>query len=283
MKTIMLTSSNYIGNSQFRYDFRTPLRCPDEVSAVAISNIEFYNMSFNITSAYGNTTLTLAWRGKNCSIVFNDGYYSASDINSRIQAFCYLNLLYMTTSDGKIVYFLEVIENAPLYKIQLNIYTIPTAAQATSLGYSLPVGAVWTLPTTAETPTLTFNASFGKLIGQSAGTYPPTPQTTSYVHVSTFTPVFSPINSYIFSCSLINNPYGQLADHIATVALINGLGKIVQYFPPALIPHDIYGGIYYSMTITVYTQDYDLLPINDSDFNITVALLSPKEMKAMNK
>ena len=52
MKTIMLTSADYIGNSQFKMTFRTPLKSPDEISAVAVSNIEFYNMSYNITSSY---------------------------------------------------------------------------------------------------------------------------------------------------------------------------------------------------------------------------------------
>ena len=41
----MLTSANYIGNSTFQYYFRTTLKAPDDIAAVAISNIEFYNMS----------------------------------------------------------------------------------------------------------------------------------------------------------------------------------------------------------------------------------------------
>ena len=283
MKTIMLTSSNYIGNSTFKYYFRTTLKSPDDICAVAISNIEFYNMSYNITASNGNNFITLNWLGTDYSITFSDGYYSATDMNSQIQSFCYLNNLYVTSSDGKIGYFVEIVENAPLYKIQLNMYAIPTSTQATTLGYTLPTSATWTYPSTASTPQLTMNSYFGKLIGFYADTYPIISVSTSQSYVSTFTPTISPINSYIFTCSMINNPYGTLSDHIATVALTNSLGSIVQHTPAALIPHDIYGGQYQSFTITLYDQNYNLLQINDEEFNITLALISPKELKYMTK
>jgi hypothetical protein len=283
MKTIMLTSANYIGNSQFRYVLRQAIRAPDDIAAIAVSNIEFYNMSFNITSSYGNNYIQLTFRGTTYTITFSDGYYSASDINSRIQAYCYLNSLYMTASDGKIVYFVEVAENSVLYKIQLNVYAIPTTAQATTLGYTIPTAASWTAPTTAETPLVIINTSFGSLIGLPSGSYPSVTLSTSQNFTSTITPVISPINSYIFACNLIQNPYGTLSEHMCTVALTNSLGSIVQYNPPALIPNEICSGVYTSIVITLYDQSYNLLTINDNEFNITLALLSPLEVKAMLK
>jgi hypothetical protein len=283
MKTIMLTSTNYIGNSQFKYILRKPLIAPDDIAAVALVGADFYNMSYNIQSAYGNNFITLYFRGYSYMVSFPDGYYSASDINSKIQAFCYLNSLYMTASDGKIVYFVEILENSVLYKIQLNIYAIPTAAQATTLGYTIPSTAVWTLPIIAETPQVSLSSFFGALIGLPFGNYPTVESTTSVSFVSTITPVISPINSYIFACNLINNPYGVLPEHLATVALSNSLGSIVQYNAPAIIPNEIFSGIYVSITITLYDQSYNLLTINDNEFNITLALISPSELKAMLK
>ena len=283
MKTVTLTSANYIGNSQFKLNLRTPLKAPDDIAAIAVSNINFYNMSFNITSAYGNNSITLTFRGVSYIITFSNGYYSASEINAKIQAACYLNKLYMTSSTGDIVYFIEIVENATQYAIQLNMYAIPTAAQATTLGYSIPSGASWTSPTTSETPQLTINSSFGTLIGQSSGTYPSTISTTSQSFVSTFTPIISPINSYLFSCNLINNPYGALSDHLETVPLTAGLGEIVTYIPPAIIPHDIYSSTYSSIVITLYDQNYNLLTVNDNEFNISLALISPRELQSILK
>jgi hypothetical protein len=283
MKTIMLTSSNYVGNSTFKYYFRTTLKAPDDIAAVAISNIEFYNMSYNITSSVLNNYLELNWLGTIYLITFSDGYYSATDMNSQIQSFCYLNNLYVTSSDGKIGYFIEIVENAPLYKIQLNFYAIPTAAQATTLGYTLPTSALWTFPVIAATPQIIMNTNFGKLIGFYGDTYPSTSFSTSQSYVSAFSPVISPINSYIFTCSMINNPYGTLSDHIATVALTSSLGSIVKHTPPAIIPHEIFAGQYQSFTMTLYDQDYNLLQINDNEFNITLALISAKELKYLEK
>ena len=54
MKNFMLTSNNYIGNSTFKYYFRTTLISPDDIFAAAICNVEFYNMSYNITASYSN-------------------------------------------------------------------------------------------------------------------------------------------------------------------------------------------------------------------------------------
>ena len=85
MKTVTLTSANYIGNSQFKLNLRTPLKAPDDIAAIAVSNINFYNMSFNITSAYGNNSITLTFRGVSYIITFPDGYYSASEINAKFK------------------------------------------------------------------------------------------------------------------------------------------------------------------------------------------------------
>jgi hypothetical protein len=124
---------------------------------------------------------------------------------------------------------------------------------------------------------------FGALIGFSSGDYPIIPFSTSQSFVSTITPVISPINSYIFACNLINNPYGTLSDHLGTVALSSSLGSIVQYKAPAIIPNEIFSGVYQYILITLYDQNYNFLQINDNEFNITLALISPSELKQMLK
>lgn len=41
VKTVILTSANYVGNSTFKYSPLTPIRAPDDIAACAISSIEF--------------------------------------------------------------------------------------------------------------------------------------------------------------------------------------------------------------------------------------------------
>jgi hypothetical protein len=45
MKTVTLTSANYIGNSQFKLNLRTPLKAPHDIAAIAVSNIVYHLIS----------------------------------------------------------------------------------------------------------------------------------------------------------------------------------------------------------------------------------------------
>lgn len=196
VKSLLLNSSHYKGNSTFSIKLSSQLKAPDEVQAVSVSNISFYNSTFNITSSYGNNKIVLSWLGTNYNITFPDGYYSANDISSFIQDFCVKNTLYMIDSATlKYVYFLELVTNSVRYAIQVNIYPIPTSAQATTLGYTQPSGATWSFPATASTPQMVINSAFGSLIGQEAGTYPSSVQTTPQNILPTKTPVISPVDT----------------------------------------------------------------------------------------
>jgi hypothetical protein len=67
-------------------NLRTPLKAPDDVSHVSIVSCSIYNNTFNISSSYGNNTITISWLGTNYAYTFPDGYYSVSDLNSYVQA-----------------------------------------------------------------------------------------------------------------------------------------------------------------------------------------------------
>ena len=142
------------------------MKCPNGVSYISIVSCLIYNNTFNISSLYGNNTLSINWLGTTYNLTFSNGYYAASDINSYIKSYCYTNGLYMTTSTGNIVYFIECTVNAVRYAISLNLYYISTSANATTLLYLLSSTISWTFPTTNSTPQVTFNTVFGSLIGQ---------------------------------------------------------------------------------------------------------------------
>jgi hypothetical protein len=277
VKSIIVDSSNYVSGNTFIYNFKTELVAPRDVVAISVSNMSFYNSTFNITTNNNNNSLTLNWLGTTYTITFPSGYYSITNINSFIQAFCVTNNLYMTASSGN-VYFVELVTNSQRYAGQLNLYAIPTSSQATTFGYSLPSGASWSLPSTASTPQLTFNSSFGYLIGLSSGTYPTSVQTSTQSFISTFTPIISPVNSYTVCCSLINNPYSQPNNIICSAPLNASIGSLCSYQPANLVWHEIYGGRYTSMVITLYDQLNNILNINDNEFVIHLCLLSANDI-----
>jgi len=195
-------------------------------------------------------------------------------MNAYLQFYFATNNLYMTNSAGNYIYFAEITTNSQRYAIiSLNLYAIPTSSQATTLGYSQPSGASWTLPSsTASTPQLTFNTAFGTLIGLSSGTYPTSTQSTTQQFVSTTTPIISPVNSYTLTCDLLNNPYSTPNNIFFTAPLTSSLGSLVQITPPQLQFNEIYGGTYYSLTIKLYDQFMNVLNFQDTEFVITLAL-----------
>ena len=153
-KTIVINSSNYVQNSGNKYVYNFPQTSYFAAgSGIGVSNISIYNSIQNITQKRGNNVVTLLWLGTIYTFIFPDGYYSVSDINFFFQQQCILNGLYVTANSGADnVYFFELVVNSIRYSTSLNFYSIPTDAQATSLGYTKPANATWSYPVSAQTP-----------------------------------------------------------------------------------------------------------------------------------
>lgn len=279
MKTIILNSSNYVAGSQNQFQYTFPVSTKFPVgSQVAVASLAIYNSTFNIQASRGNNTITISWLGTLYSLTFSDGYYAASDINYAIQYFCIQNNLYMTASSGSTnVYFVEIVQNAVRYSLQLNCYAIPTVAQATALGYALPAGASWSLPATAATPLVSFNAVFGALIGQPQGTFPTVAQATNYSIISTITPIISPVNSYILTCSLINSNLSIPSDVFYTIPLSAALGGLVSANPSQFTFNNIADNVYNNFTIKFYDQLFNKLQMNDIEIVLALVIREPTE------
>jgi hypothetical protein len=143
MRNLISTNNYYISGNTFTSTFRIQLKAPEDVDAIAVSSISFYNSTFNITSSYSNNTLTLNWLGTNYTISFSNGYYSATDMNAYLQFYGATNNQYMTNCARNYIYFVEITNHSQHYSMSFNLYAIPTSSQATSLGYSQPNNASW--------------------------------------------------------------------------------------------------------------------------------------------
>ena len=205
-KIVVLNSSDYTANSGNTYTYSLPQTYKSQVGdQIGVSSVSMYNSTFNITASRGNNTIQLIWNaGTTTTYTFTipDGYYSVSDLNYFLQQQMILNNLYCTTNGGtQNVYFAELQINSVRYSVSLNLYYLPTSANATTLGYSIPAGATWTFPVSNKTPQLTINSAFGNLIGQNAGSYPSAVSASNVQFISTKTPVISPVDSYILTCN----------------------------------------------------------------------------------
>ena len=286
MKTIIINSSNYVQGSGNQYSIAFPGNGVKFNSGdkIAVAGIAVYNSTFNITTARGNNKFSVIWNAATpvtYTFTFPDGYYSASDMNAFIQQQCILNGLYMTTNNGSTyVYFVEITTNAVRYAISLNVYPIPTAAQATTLGYSLPSGATWSPPTAAQCPQVVINAAFGALIGQPALTIPSTISSAAVQTISSITPVISPVDSYILCCNLLNSRLTIPVDVLYSLPISVSLGQLLSVNPSQFLFNDIDPNTYSQITISFYDQLFNKLLMNDRDVVITLAIMYATEGKS---
>jgi len=194
-------------------------------------SISIYHSFGNVSQTYGNNSLSIYWPNNSTyyTMTLADGGYTVPDINYAIQQFCVVNGLYMMDSTGKNVYFVECVTNSNRYAVQLNFYTIPTTSQASSLGYTLPSSASWSLSASSSlTPTITFSSAFGKLFGFGGGTYPAASPLTSNVQlVSPMTPDIATVNSLIFRSNIIQTQYNIPNDVLYSIPLSVSYGSMI--------------------------------------------------------
>lgn len=142
--TIMIRSSHFDGKNKFEYKFPTPIDLTGK--EIALQGFSFYNTFFNISSALGNnkiqfkfpiyTTSSNAYTMVTFTCTVADGYYDYSDLNFALQQY-FINAklcLYNATSKTY-TYFVQVIANTTNNTVNILTYYLPSAVQATALGY----------------------------------------------------------------------------------------------------------------------------------------------------
>ena len=118
-RTLVINSSNYVINSNNKFVYRFPNTVIFEAgSSIGLSGISIYNSTFNVERSRGNNVIQIMWLGVTHTIVIEDGYYTEPDLNFKIQQYCILNNLYMTTNQGtNIIYFVEIVMNSVRYSV----------------------------------------------------------------------------------------------------------------------------------------------------------------------
>jgi hypothetical protein len=273
-KTIVINSSNYVIGSGNRFEYRLPQTSYFPAgSGIGVSNIAIYNSIQNINEKRGNNLLTLNWLGTEYTFKIENGYYSVSDLNHYLQNQCILNGLYLTKNSGADnIYFIELVINSIRYSTSLNLYTIPTQEEASSLGYTKPSNATWSYPVSQETPSITFGQQFGNLIGQTFGTFPPTLQSSNIQYLSTQTPVISPVDSLILTCNLINSKYSIPSNILFTVPISSALGSLIQVNISSIVYNTILPQNFSSISITIYDQLFNAVELQDTEMTLTLVI-----------
>lgn len=260
---ILMNSSNHIGNSTFRYQLPASGVTLTNDDEVALVNLNIYFSWRNITSDYGNNKVTLTFGASVFDVTFPNGNYSVEDINTYLYWFMKKNGLSTSTTDvsGVLldVYFIKLIINPTEYKIQL--LADPTTG---------------VIPGTPNTPQITFNAAFGKLIGFNAGTYPQTPQPTKYEVLSNSNIVsqISPVESILVRTNLISNGSFSIAPDLLSIftAGTSKYGSLIEVAPNDLLWVNTRSGLYNYFDIKFVDNNFNNLQMLDFDLTIMLML-----------
>jgi len=274
MPTIILNSKNIVNspiNNKLQYLFQNggvSMRNND----IALAQFSLYYSWFNINQPlYNNNTCSYIWVDNTVvNITIPNGYYTAQTLNAYIESVMVSNKHYLINNiTGDFVYYIQLQENATFYSIQLNCYAVPTTLGTT---YSFPVGATWSLPLTPTTPQFVVNATsnFGLLIGFNAGSFPPTPQSSTYSVISQFAPEIQPISSLNLICSMINNPFSVNRTLYSCGIPAVQFGQQITITPPNFLYNKIADGQYQNFTIEILDQNDQPIQIIDNQIVIVL-------------
>lgn len=280
-QTIIFNSTNATSHSgRFEYVLpaTTKFSAEDEV---ALQSISIYNSVFNVEAQRGNNQITIVWNAlvpEQTTLTLADGFYDVNGLNHAIQLECLKRKWYMLDGDEqldttKAVYGIELATNPIEYGVLLRAFVLPTAANATTLGYTKPTGATWDFPTSDQTPQLIIlTAVFGNLIGFNAGTYPATIQSTRQDITSTKTPQIAPVNSIVIGCNLINSSF-SIPNHLFySIPITTKFGGLINHASSSPIFNKIASGNYSKIVIDLYDQHFSSLRIHDNEVVIVLSI-----------
>ena len=277
MKLIVINSSNFVKNSNntFIYSLPSSVKLTTK-SKVGVAAISVYNSTFNISASRGNNVITFIWHSASTTshtYTIPDGYYSVSDLNFFLQSKMFADNLYVFSNNGaNVVYFMEIVLNSVQYATQINSYYLPLTGEAITLGYTKPSGALWAFPSANRTPQITFNETFGNLIGFNAQTYPASIFSSNQSKISEKSPKISPVDSYILTCNMINSKYSIPNNVFFALPLTGSLGSLITFNSSNLILNDISPNIYSNIVIQFYDQQFNRLEMKDVEIVVSIVI-----------
>ncbi|GMF39021.1 unnamed protein product [Phytophthora lilii] len=287
---LKLDSTNLVQdgyNSTWKYSFPGSAADFRDV-ACAVQSISMYNSEYNIDATqFSNNSFKIevptAGTTSTVSVSLPDGLYSYTDINRSIQTALVNAGAYLINPSGENVFYIQLSENSVYYAGQFDFSPTPTSLPTAGGTWTRPATGLYSsggtgLPTTTRVPRLTIdNASFGKVVGLTAGTYPSTSATVASAQLSNIIPQIHPTSSYIVRCDLIKNEYVVSGDILSAFDRGDAqVGQLISYKPSQYAWMNCLNGSRTSITISIYNQNDQKVKFRDTSVSIML-LLKPKK------
>lgn len=275
MKTIIVNSNNVTADPS-TYEFLIPGSTTfSNKDQIAVSSVSLYYSWLNITSELNNNVFQYIFPTSGGSvtrtIVIPDGFYTLRDLNTFLQ-FKFIEFGdYTKSATGENIYFIQISENQTAYAVQVDSLPVPTAAQASSLGYTqAPSGGY---PASASTPQfVVISNAFQVYLGFNAGSYPSSPQSSAYSVLSQNTPEVSHVNVVLMKCNLVNNPLALPSDVIYSFAPNAPFASVITPNINELVWNTIQAGSYEKIRITFTNELFQPIELLDTNVIIQLAI-----------
>lgn len=266
---IAINTTHYQGNN--KYSLKLPTATKIDNGKLSLYSFSMYNSTFNISSDLGNNALSFKWLDNTVyNWIIQDGYYSVDDLNAWLQGKFIENNLYVeNNTKTQQTYFVRFQTNSVLYKNQIDIFYVPSATEATSLGYLTPANATWNFQSQRQMVELTINENLKKYFGmKSRVKFGNETTVTNYSYLSDIAPTISPVFSIYLSCNLVVSSYNNVANIFAQFPINVAYGSLIQYNSVQDTRIDIKSGIYNEISIQLWDQNYKPLQFSDSEFTL---------------
>lgn len=269
---LQITGNNLVSsasNNKYRVNFPFPFTSYN--NEVALQSLFIYYSWRNITSTYGNNTVSYIFNGTTRNLTLPDGFYSINDISAYIQLQMYNNNEYTLDSNGNPHYYLSIQSNTTYYAATLTCRPITLPS-----GGSNPNG----ITLSGTSPQLVVNNSaFGTLIGFTNASYPTSPSATVYQSNSNQTAQISPTTSININTNCVNNSKINYINPQTVYSFSPSVGYSSQIIiqPTELLFYKVLDQTYGSIEISFTDQQSRDLAILDTNL---VANLILRPIKA---
>lgn len=305
-----VTPANTTGGFASAMTITLPVPIDLSNAEVALASFYCYYSWFNVTAALQNNTLSYtlpnstgsSWPSGNLYPVFTNsanpnvignGLYAISDLNNVLAYTLQYNGHYYIDNNGNNVYPISIAVNPTGYNVTVTLTalysSLPTGwAYGTSITGTTPFNGMFFTKSVAQlnfpvtgNPAGTYLAgqsSMSKLLGFTAGNYPPTgtvPSTVTaaqYQYTSQYPPQIGVINSVNVCCNLVN---ASAITPIASSVIYNfsptvQSGQQVQEKPQQQLWLPVTAGKYNQIAISLQTDTFTQLPVVDPAMSCTI-------------
>lgn len=236
---------------------------------IGLEGLTMYYSWYNCTDVFNNLFCSYIWTdGVTYPVSFLPGFYQIADLYGVVAAVMLKNGHYLVDGNGNNVFYISFIASTTYYAVSLSCIPTPTVLP---VNYTNPANMV--LSGKAPQFIVPANNNWGLLVGFTAGTYPATVQTSTFIVDSNLIPQISPITVINVLCDWVNDSrFSSRPNCIGSFSPDKPFASLLTYKPYVLALYDVIPKRYSDIKISFVDQNFNPLVFQDYNLQINLTL-----------